>query len=142
MNVKLDHESPIFGVKIPKKYLKLPPIYQLLQHQAKFDRLSKTSKVVKFGKAYEVFFVDAFQASPKKNNTNSSPVSPKKMTTKSPLEQKKHPLRTKTQPCLKLQGQLSINGSFNWMIPNLYMENGWKSPNIHKKLAVWSSRWK
>ena len=23
------------------------------------------------------------------------------------------------------------NGCFNWMIPNLYIENGWKSPNIH-----------
>ena len=24
-----------------------------------------------------------------------------------------------------------INGCFNWMIPNLYIENGWKSPNFH-----------
>ena len=24
-----------------------------------------------------------------------------------------------------------INGCFNWMIPNLYIGNGWKSPNIH-----------
>ena len=24
-----------------------------------------------------------------------------------------------------------INGCFNWMIPNLYIENGWNSPNIH-----------
>ena len=24
-----------------------------------------------------------------------------------------------------------INGCFNWMIPNLYVKNGWKSPNIH-----------
>ena len=24
-----------------------------------------------------------------------------------------------------------INGFFNWMIPNLYLGNGWKSPNIH-----------
>ena len=28
-----------------------------------------------------------------------------------------------------------INGSFNWMIPNLYIGNGWKSPNIHFKLV-------
>ena len=24
-------------------------------------------------------------------------------------------------------------GCFNWMIPNLYIGNGWKSPNIHLK---------
>ena len=30
---------------------------------------------------------------------------------------------------------------FHWMIPNLYMGNGWKSPNIHLKMVVWSSRW-
>ena len=34
-----------------------------------------------------------------------------------------------------------INGCFNWMISNLDMGNGWKSPNIHLKLVVWSSRY-
>ena len=33
-----------------------------------------------------------------------------------------------------------LYGCFNWMIQNPYMGNGWKSPNIHKKLLVWSSR--
>ena len=33
--------------------------------------------------------------------------------------------------CLEPQGQPFINGCFNWMIPNLYIGNGWKSPNIH-----------
>ena len=32
---------------------------------------------------------------------------------------------------LEPQGQPFINGCFNWMIPNLYVENDWKSPNIH-----------
>ena len=26
-----------------------------------------------------------------------------------------------------------FNGCFNWMIPNHYIKNGWKSPNIHQK---------
>ena len=31
-----------------------------------------------------------------------------------------------------------INGCFNWMmIPNLYIENGWKSPNIHPFINGW-----
>ncbi len=34
-----------------------------------------------------------------------------------------------------------INGCFNWMIPNLYIGNGWKSPNIHFKVVVWGSRY-
>ena len=29
---------------------------------------------------------------------------------------------------LEPQGQPFINGCFNWMIPNLYIGNGWKSP--------------
>ena len=33
-----------------------------------------------------------------------------------------------------------LNGCFNWMIPKLYLENGWTSPNIHFKLVVWGSR--
>ncbi len=32
---------------------------------------------------------------------------------------------------LEPQGQPFINSCFNWMIPNLYIGNGWKSPNIH-----------
>ena len=32
---------------------------------------------------------------------------------------------------LEPQGQQFINGCFNWMIPNLYIGNGWKSPNIY-----------
>ena len=30
--------------------------------------------------------------------------------------------------------------AINWMIQNLYIGNGWKSPNIHLKLGVWGSR--
>ena len=37
---------------------------------------------------------------------------------------------------LEPQVQPLINGCFNWMIPNLYIGNGWKSPNIHFKLVV------
>ena len=29
-----------------------------------------------------------------------------------------------------------FSGCFNWMIPNLYLGNGWKSANIHLKLVV------
>ncbi len=32
------------------------------------------------------------------------------------------------------------NGCFNWMLCNLYLGNGWKSPNIHLKMVVGSSR--
>ena len=31
---------------------------------------------------------------------------------------------------LELPGQPVLYGGFNWMIQNLYMGNGWKSPNI------------
>ena len=30
--------------------------------------------------------------------------------------------------------------AINWMIPNLYIGNGWKSPNIHFLMVVWGSR--
>ena len=36
---------------------------------------------------------------------------------------------------LEPDGHLCINGCFNWMIPNLYIGNGWKSPNIHSKIG-------
>ena len=39
------------------------------------------------------------------------------------------------------QGQPFINGCFSWMIPNLYIGNGWKSPNIYFKLVVRGSRY-
>ena len=41
-----------------------------------------------------------------------------------------------TFPFLEPQGQPFINGCFNWMIPNLYIGNGWKSPfpSIYKWL--------
>ena len=39
----------------------------------------------------------------------------------------------------KNQFQL-FNGCFNWMIATPLLENGWKSPNIHWKLVVESSR--
>ena len=31
-------------------------------------------------------------------------------------------------------------GCFNWMIPILYIGNGWKSPNIHFKMVVSGTR--
>ncbi len=41
-----------------------------------------------------------------------------------------------TFPFLEPQGQPFINGCFNWMIPNLYIGIGWKSPfpSIYKWL--------
>ena len=35
---------------------------------------------------------------------------------------------------------LVVSCCFSWMTPNLYLENGWKSPKIHFKLVVWGSR--
>ena len=44
-------------------------------------------------------------------------------------------LRLKCQKISNIPGtpcsQPYINGCFNWMIPNLYIGNGWKSPNIY-----------
>ena len=41
-----------------------------------------------------------------------------------------HPKQV-TLNILELQVQPVLYGCFNWMIQNLYMGNGWKSPNIH-----------
>ena len=35
-----------------------------------------------------------------------------------------------------------INGCFNWIFSNLYIGNGWQSPNIHFKLVVWGCRYR
>ena len=45
-------------------------------------------------------------------------------------------LMKKTHMYLEPDGHPFINGCFNWMIQNLYIGNGWKSPNIHLKLGV------
>ena len=71
-----------------------------------------------------------------------------------PLEQSDHPAfgglkaadprfgSLKKHFFLEAEGQPFINGCFNWMIPNLYIGNGWKSqfPSIYKRLFGCLSR--